>query len=144
MRALILVLLATIAACASVAQTSDLHQDYVSIVGAINNKKYDFVEQRISASKKAAHSDINATEFSQKYPFIYSLGTLITKEVSNFSIKKPSKSCLTVNGFDSSGEPVTVNIEFSLESGLNQISYVALHYLESDSEFTKVAVCPNA
>jgi len=63
-------------------------------------------------------------------------------EVTYYQEELGSKSCLTINGYNSVGEPTTLNFELIKENNEWRFGYVQMMYHESKQEYPSSVMCP--
>lgn len=105
-------------------------------------KRQDYNSALSMLSSKIIDQDAKHEEFNDSYPFFSSVGTVVSKEVSHFQEVFRSRSCLTVNGFNDTNEPTSLNFELLNEKNTWKFSYVQMMYHDSSEEFPSSAQCP--
>lgn len=129
-----------ISSCASVTVSKNLYGSYRKITESVVHRDYEKAVTYMSSSIKA--KAIAGQEFPENFSFIYSLSTAISEEQAHFESVDKGRVCLTVNGFDSSSEPLSVNLEFVSEGAQYKLSYIEINYLSSINELPVEGFCP--
>ena len=80
--------------------------------------------------------------FDSFFPFFVSINTVVVNEKNYYQTLYSEIACLTVVGFDSTKEPVSVNFELLNEEGKWRFSFVQMVYHESITDFPNSAICP--
>ncbi len=70
------------------------------------------------------------------------MDTVVAAEKNYYQDFFDFKSCLTINGFNSSGEPASLNFELMNEDGEWKFNYVQMMYHESNDKFPISVKCP--
>lgn len=66
----------------------------------------------------------------------------MTNETIYYQQEFNTKSCLTINGYNSVGEPTTLNFELLNEDNAWKLSYVQMMYHDSKKDFPLSVMCP--
>ena len=82
------------------------------------------------------------TESDEKSHFVLKMPGQLKTPTSHFQSFKNGIGCLTVNGKDSEGYPVSIFIEYTSENSDWLVNYMYLNMIEDESSFESKAVCP--
>ncbi len=116
------------------------YESYKSYLEALKAKDYNSAASMLSSKSK---NEYNADkDFNDFFPFFSSIDTVVIKETTHYQKILGSKSCLTVNGFNSTGEPTSLNFELLNENSAWKFSYVQMMYHDSKDEFPSSVKCP--
>lgn len=124
-------------------QQTPLYNNYKSYLSALKIKNYDSAITMLTLHNQNLFSNSkDGEDFNAFFPFFSSVDTVIADEINHYEVLFGSKGCLTVNGFDSVGEPASLNFELLNENGGWKFSYVQMIYHGSSDEFLSSAKCP--
>ncbi len=124
-------------------QQTSLYKNYQSYLNALKTRNYDSAIRMLTSHNRNLFSNSkDGEDFNVFFPFFSSVDTVITDEINHYEVFFNSKGCLTVNGFDSAGEPASLNFELLNENGEWKFSYVQMMYHGSSDEFPSSAKCP--
>ena len=65
------------------------------------------------------------------------------EQLESFETIKNSIGCLTINGLDDKGTPISFNIKFIYENEVWVIDDIGILFIDSPSEFSQLAKCPS-
>jgi len=51
--------------------------------------------------------------------------------------------CITVNGFEQNGDPLSLYLEYKNRNNLWLVNYIYLSFLDNKSNFANKPICPN-
>lgn len=105
-------------------------------------KEKDYKSAALMLSNNIRNEYNAGKNFNDLFPFFSSIDTVVTNETAHYQKTFSSKSCLTVNGYNSVGEPTTLNFELLNENRAWKFSYVQMMYHESKEEFPSSVKCP--
>ncbi len=134
-----------LSSCATLGEKQQdyFYKNYTSYVKALKSGDYDSAFTMLSSHNRDQFSISKDNEkFNDFFPFFSSVDTVITDEINHYQEFSGSKGCLTVNGFNSLGEPTSLNFELSIENGEWKFSYLQMMYHESKDEFPSSVKCP--
>ncbi len=124
-------------------QQVSFYNKYKSYIDALKTGNYDSALTMLTLHNQSQFSTSKDNEsFTDFFPFFSSVDTVITDEKNHYQDFFGSKGCLTVNGFNSAGEPTSLNFELLTENGEWKFSYVQMMYHESRDEFPSSVKCP--
>ena len=107
---------------------------------SLREKNYKYSADMLSNTIKNEYKKTN--DYNDSFPFFSSIDTVVTKEVSHYQEELSSKSCLTINGYNSTGEPTTLNFELIKENNEWKFCYVQMMYHESKEDYPSSVMCP--
>jgi len=129
--------------CAAISENVALYPIYKSYISSLDGKKY---EQSFGILSNRNQNDLlkssSIKQFSNHYPVLSSLNTVLLKEIEHFENINSKNGCLTVNGLDSSKEPTSINLEFIKENNKWKLDYTQIMYHGSNKDFPIIATCP--
>lgn len=99
-----------------------------------------FFTSRLQADMKDASGKNSAIEAFSVLGFLQGLPY---KRESSFERRESGKGCLTINGFDKEGAPLTINVEFLDEGNLWKVNETHLSYFDDKKDFLDHAACPS-
>ncbi len=124
-------------------QQTSLYKNYKSYLDSLKTRNYDSAIAMLTSHNRNQFSNSkDGEDFNAFFPFFSSVDTVITDEKNHYQDFFDSRGCLTVNGFDSVGEPTSLNFELLNENGEWKFSYVQMIYHGSKDEFPASAKCP--
>ena len=124
-------------------QQASLYKNYKSYLNALKTRNYDSAIAMLALHNRNRFSNSkDGEDFNGFFPFFSSVDTVITNEINHYQEFLGSKGCLTINGFDSVGEPTSLNFELLNENDEWKFRYVQMIYHESKDEFPSSAKCP--
>jgi hypothetical protein len=134
----------TVCSCASTEnKITNIYELYKTYIIDLKNDQYNPAIELLSfRNQNDLKENSKLKSFTDYFPVLASLDEVIVNEINYFKKNELSKSCLTINGYDSSKEPTTIHIEFVNEKGEWKLDYVQVMYLGSKKEFPKKAACP--
>jgi len=114
------------------------YSQYLSYKKSINDNSV--VQQR---HKLFTENFLNAVNIgdNKSLPLLF-LAKDIVHEKSYFQKSSKSHACLSINGFEKSGEPTILHIEYKKEGGIWLINYMFVHYIENKKDYITEALCP--
>ncbi len=119
---------------------ADLLSEYHAYIRKLNEMAY--TEATAMLSTRYQHLLLSNNKAIQDH-YISSLDEEIETEVAVYQkIEDHDTGCLTLNGFKSSGKPMTMSITFVREKGGWKIDYPHLMFWDEAAEFPKEATCP--
>lgn len=74
--------------------------------------------------------------------FLLTIPSYIYEVESHHEMVGEIQGCLTINGFEKSGEPVTIYVEYINESNNWYVNYMHVNLLETSLDFVNKAICP--
>lgn len=74
--------------------------------------------------------------------FVLTVPGYIQTVDSHYQVIKGGTGCLTVNGFENTGDPVSLHVEYINESGQWLVNYMYVNLIDNQSKFFKESVCP--
>jgi len=116
------------------------YESYESYIKYLKNKNYKSAASMLS--NKIQNEYRVSNNFNDSFPFFSSIDTVVTNETIYYHKTADSKSCLTINGYNSVGEPTTLNFELLKENNAWKFSYVQMMYHEKKEEFPSSVTCP--
>ena len=116
------------------------YENYKLYLEALKVKDYNSAASMLSLKSKNQFTVDK--DFNDIFPFFSSIDTVVTNETTHYQKTFGSKSCLTVNGFNSLGEPTSLNFELINENSSWKFSYVQMMYHDSQDEFPSSVNCP--
>ncbi len=129
--------------CATISDNLALYPIYKSYISSLEEKEYEKSFGILSSrNKNDLLKNSSMKKFSKHYPVLSSLNTVLFKETEHFENINSKNGCLTVNGFDSSKEPTSINLEFIKENNKWKLDYTQIMFHGSNKEFPIVATCP--
>jgi len=124
-------------------QQISLYKNYRLYLDALKTKNYTSAVSMLTPYNRNKFSNSKDGEnFNDFFPFFSSVDTVVTNELNNYQGFFGSKGCLTVNGYNSAGEPTTLNFELLSENDEWKFSYVQMMYHSSNNEFPSSTKCP--
>lgn len=124
--------------CATLSTSNDLFDTYSKYKSALQNSNNVFVKPMLSneVRKKIESSDVD------DFPILSGFAQTISTVSNNYQKIVGNKGCLTVNGYDADGGPVSLNIEYAYEQKQWLIVFVELFYPDKASDFEVTGICP--
>jgi len=116
------------------------YENYESYIQSLKDKNYKSAVSMLSSKITAEYN--SSEDFNDSFPFFSSVDTVVVNEKVSYHKIFDSKSCLTINGYNSVGEPTTLNFEFLFENNAWKFSYVQMMYHETKEEFPLSVTCP--
>jgi len=116
------------------------YEVYKSYSESLKEKNYKHSANMLSNTIKNEYKQ--TYDYNESFPFFSSIDAVVTKEVVYYQEELDSKSCLTINGYNSAGEPTTLNFELIKENNEWKFSYVQMMYHESKQEYPSSVMCP--
>ncbi len=114
---------------------------YKSYLKSLKDKDYKYSASMLSTKIKNKYN--LGDDFNDSFPFFSSVDSVVSNESAHYQETYDSKSCLTVNGTNSAGEPTTLNFELLSENKAWKFSYVEMVYHETNKEFPLTVICPS-
>lgn len=140
---LILFLLVLLVSCSSTNNSVSAYQQYNTYVELLKTQNYDdAIDLLTPYNQKRFKNKLTDETFEEFFPFFSSLDTVVVNLKQHFEVMEKSKSCLTVFGYDSEGEPTSLYFELLNHNGVWKFQYVQLNYLDSEEAFPAKAICP--
>jgi hypothetical protein len=139
-RTLIIIVILVISGCA-ISQRSGV------VLYGIYSELYASVKAgRVEAEKARFFSSSYLDEVSsskKNASFLLAVPRVIEKVDSHYEKIDGAVGCLTVNGYENDGQPVSIYVEYVLKNHEWLIDYIYLNLLENVSGFEHRAICPN-
>jgi len=144
MKNLVLVLgIILLNSCAAISENVALYPIYKSFISSLAEKKHEKSFDMLSSrNQNNLLKSSSVKQFSNHYPVLSSLNTVFLKENEHFENISSKNGCLTINGFDSSKEPTSINLDFIKENNKWKLDYIQIMYHGSNKEFPIIATCP--
>ena len=117
----------------------DLHAKYSQLSTAVKNKSV--VEQRTQYFSTKYLKEVNPSDVQSLD--LLTLTNYIDKEASHYQKIKDAQGCLTINGFEQAGDPVSLFIEYKNENNNWLVNYIYVNLVENKKDFMEKAMCPD-
>lgn len=130
------------ASCAATSNEKSLYETYKSYVSALESQEFDTVTEEMISRRNRDDALATQESFIERFPVLAMFPDALRQETEHFEVVIDNTGCLTVNGWDSGYEPTALNMKYLKESGHWKIDYVEVAYLESESDFSNEAQCP--
>jgi len=117
----------------------DLYKNYLMLNESV--KKSQIKKYRGNYFTPAYLSEVNLND--KKSLYLLNLSGYMGKVKSHFQKIKNNTGCLTVNGVEDSGEPLTFYLEFKNINNSWLVNYFQIQFMESSNKFPLKAICPN-
>jgi len=138
-----LIFIFILSSCASTSDENNAYSTYKEFIQKTKNGENSLVLSMLSIRNKEDLLKNSTVKGLGKYfPTLSSLHTVLVKETEHYQGNKGNKVCLTVNGFDSSHEPTSINIEYVVEKEGLKLDYIQVMFHASVKEFPLIATCP--
>jgi hypothetical protein len=142
MRTLITLFVVATVGCSSIEEHPQfLHKEFnryhASVVsGSVVTRRYEFFTPE-------ALKGIDIT--SESDPMELSIGSYIKSERSHYEQTTPNRGCLTVNGYQDNGDPVSLFIEYKSINGTWLMNYTTVHLPQKNlfKGFFEKPLCPD-
>ena len=116
------------------------YESYKSYLKSLKDKNYKSAASILSSKIKNEYT--SKDDYNDSFPFFSSIDTVVTNEMIYYQDEFDSYSCLTINGYNSAGEPTTLNFELLKEDDAWKFSYVQIMYHDSKKDFPLSVMCP--
>jgi len=117
----------------------NLYENYLTIDEAV--KKSQIAKYRGNYFTSSYLTEVNLND--KKSLYLLNLSSYMGKVKSHFQKIKNNTGCLTVNGIEDSGEPLTFYLEFKNINNIWLVNYFQIQFMGNDNRFPHKAVCPN-
>lgn len=132
-----------ISSCASTSHHNSAYSTYKGFLQKVGNKEYKSAASMLSQRNRTdLLKNSSIEDFSQYFPTLASLNSVLVREKEYYQSTKPKVVCLTINGFDSSREPTSINVEFVVEKASFKLDYAQIIYHATVKDFPRLATCP--
>lgn len=143
LKKIVFVSILLLASCATIEREAPLYERYIEYSKLVESERFDEIsENYISVENMEKLKSVDQSLESYFSILIGVPGTLTDKVSHHKRIVSRNRGCLTLNGFDKSGEPTSVHVEYLKEKGSWRINHVEIAYLESEREFSTSGHCP--
>ena len=140
MRAALLLISLFIVGCAvSPIVEHDLYKTYSELSASVVSD--NIVKERGRYFTNLYLSEVNDED--EKSLFLLKIPNYIKNVDSHYQRSNSERGCLTVNGYESSGDPVSIYVEYRHESDEWRVNYMYVNLLESSDGFVKAPLCPD-
>lgn len=142
---LLIVLSGMLISCATYehGKQRSLYENYKKYISALQTRNFNAaVGMLTSNNREQFHQSKEGEDFNAFFPFFSSVDSVVTAEKNYYQSIAGTKGCLTINGFDASGEPTSLNFELKNEKGAWKFDFVQMMYHSSSDKFLSSAKCP--
>ncbi len=116
----------------------DLYEEYVRLSAAV---KESLIEKKMSQFYTSSYlKEVNLND--EKSLFLLNLPNYMEKVESHYQKISGDNGCITVNGFEQNGDPLTLYLEYKNSNDLWLVNYIYLSLLDNKNKFVNKAVCP--
>jgi len=139
---IILVALSLIICSCATNQTTvpDLQKYFVQLSGEVASG--DVVDRREDYFSRVYLKEVNIDD--ENSLFLLNIPSHVKKIESYYQSLNKDTGCLTINGYESNGSPVSIYLEYIKENSHWVVNYMYLNLLEDKSGFKGKAICPKS
>ncbi len=117
----------------------NLYENYLMLDEAVKKSQIKKYRGNYFTSSYLAEVNLN----DEKSLYLLNLSSYMGKVKSHFQKIKNNTGCLTINGIEDSGEPLTFYLEFKNKNNSWLVNYFQIQFMESNNKFPNKAICPN-
>lgn len=136
---LLLIALFTVGCAVNPVVDHDLYKTYSELSASVASD--NIVKERGRYFTDLYLSEVNDED--EKSLFLLKIPRYIINVDSHYQKSNSERGCLTVNGFENSGDPVSIYVEYRHESDEWRVNYMYVNFLESSGGFVKAPLCPD-
>lgn len=136
-QALLIVAILMLSACNQVKNTN-LYNTYEAYLETRRLNKEEIVVSMLSGELRKRVFALGKEEF----PIIAGFPETLSEVISHYQLIESDKGCLSINGYNKSQSPITLNIEYLFENNQWLLSFVEIYYLDTTKDYADKGICP--